>query len=245
MATTTTTTTVQAITNSLTNYWPIINSSLSDQAGSSSVSTTSSISYVSNRLAVSNDAVYINNGYMRIPAGTYFSSTFTLMMWVNMIQFPSAPTTLFDCGGGTYGNDDILLAIDQNGFLFTEVYKANTVSGKANVSNALTLNTWVHLTLTWDGSIAQIYINGVLGSSTTLVTANGIHGVSRTRCGFGLVYSSNTATLNAYMDEMRIYSRLQNNPFYLTFLIAIFINTCAFYRCLSSLEVFTQYLVNL
>lgn len=212
MATTTTTTTVQAITNSLINYWPII-SSLSDQAGSSSVTTTSSISYVSNRLLVSNDAVYINNGNMKIPTGTYFSSTFTLMMWVNMIQFPSAPTTLFDCGGGTYASDDILLAIDQNGYIFTEVWKAIIVSGKATVSNALTLNTWVHLALIWNDSIAQIYMNGVLGSSTTLVTANGINGATRNRCGFGLAYSSNTATLNAYMDEMRIYSRLQNNPF--------------------------------
>ena len=214
MTTTTTTTTVQAITNSLINYWPIISSSLSDQAGSSSVSTTSSISYVSNRLLVSNDAVYINNGYLKLPTGTYFSSTFTIMMWVNMIQFPSASTTLFDCGGGAYASDDILLAIDQNGYIFTEVWKAIIASGKATVSNALALNTWSHVALTWNGSIAQIYMNGVLGSSTTLVTVNGINGATRNRCGFGLAYSSNTATLNAYMDEMRIYSRLQNNPFW-------------------------------
>lgn len=145
---------------------------------------------------------------MKIPTGAYFSGNFTIMMWIKVLQLPNASIAIFDCGQGSFPNDDILLAIDQNGFLFTDIYYSTGVIGGNNALNTLPLNTWSHVALTWDGTTAVIYINGVVGSSTNSITSSSINSVPRNRCGFGLDYSSDSATLNAYLDEIRIYNRL-------------------------------------
>ena len=131
------------------------------------------------------------------------------MMWLKVISLPTASIAIFDCGQNTYPYDDILLAIDQTGLIFTNVYSGTTLIGKANSTNTVSSNTWIHVAVSWDGSIASVYINGALASSANSIGSGSPNSVSRTRCGFGLNYLSNLGSLNAYLDEMRIYSRFK------------------------------------
>lgn len=202
-----TTVTAQDNTNGLVNYWPIHNGDINDHVGSGSYSGATSTSFQLNRFSVQNDAIYLQNGYFTIQVRSYVTGNFALMMWAKIISLPSASVSIFDCGQNSYPYDDILLAIDQTGLISTSIYSGTTLIGSANAANSPSLDTWFHLALTWDGSITRIYINGALSSNASSIGSGNPNTVNRNRCGFGLNYLSNSASLNGYLDEIRIYSR--------------------------------------
>ena len=130
-------------------------------------------------------------------------------MWIQMNRFPSDSVALFECGQGSSRLYDIVLAIDPTGFLTLQLFKLVVIGG-ANSISALSLGSWSHLTLSWDGSTAKIYINGALASNansggTSLLSVS----LPTTQCGFGFLLDNSADGLNADLDEIRVYSRLR------------------------------------
>lgn len=70
-------------------------------------------------------------------------------------------------------------------------------------TTALALNTWTHITVTSDGSIVKLYINGVFNSSLNTASAIGL-GYPLHR--IGAIFSSISDRYAGQMDELRIYS---------------------------------------
>lgn len=128
-----------------------------------------------------------------------------------MNRFPSDSIALLECGKGSSRVYDIVLAIDPNGFLSFQLFNL-VVIGEANSISALSLGSWSHLTLSWDGSTAKIYINGALASNTNSIGSSLLSvSLPTTQCGFGFLLdnSGNADGLNADLDEIRVYNRLR------------------------------------
>ena len=70
-------------------------------------------------------------------------------------------------------------------------------------TTALALNTWTHITVTSDGSIVKLYINGVFNSSLNTASAIGL-GYPLHR--IGAIFSSVADRYSGQMDELRVYS---------------------------------------
>ena len=147
------------------------------------------------------------------------TTAFTLAAWVN------------PASRGTY--DEILskwgavLPVDHNGYTFAihpdgRSYVAASPDGNTGVSvlttTAIPVNTWTHLTGTYDGSKLRIYINGVLNNETiynggvfpTLddLSIGGVVG--------GAAVGGGISFFHGKIDEVMIYNRALNGSEVLT-----------------------------
>lgn len=95
-----------------------------------------------------------------------------------------------------------IVSFTSTGRLYLEVY-GNSVTpiGKVTASTAIVLNQWTHIAVSWDGTTASAYLNGVqVGASSTGV--GGFVGTrNRDNCFFG--YPGFTGSI----DEIRFYDR--------------------------------------
>ncbi len=74
----------------------------------------------------------------------------------------------------------------------------------------LTLNTWQHLAVTFDGTMLRLYINGIYSDS---VVASGA--ITNTNEAFhigGLPYSTNPYMLTGKLDEISLFNRALTGP---------------------------------
>lgn len=85
---------------------------------------------------------------------------FTLAMWVYLETNIPGPTYVFSSGGQTSKSYGIsILYDDDNRFHFHVRYKTGE---KFTVNAEPTLNTWMHLAMTFDDGTLMVYINGEL-----------------------------------------------------------------------------------
>jgi len=69
----------------------------------------------------------------------------------------------------------------------------------------LSINTWYHLAMTYDGSNLRIYVNGVLGATDALSQAN--NGTASATLKIGRLGSYAGVFMNGKIDDVRYYSR--------------------------------------
>ncbi|MFZ4773744.1 MAG: LamG-like jellyroll fold domain-containing protein [Terrimicrobiaceae bacterium] len=142
-----------------------------------------------------------SDDFAQAPSGEYFTGDFTVMAWVYVRNFNSW-SRLIDFGNGP-NSDNILFAIS-NGT--TGQPNLHVFNGGSNSNftapSPISLNQWVHLAATLQGTSAKIYVNGALVASANLNTPRNI---VRNRCYIG---RSNwgESLANAFMSDLSIWS---------------------------------------
>ena len=110
----------------------------------------------------------------------------TIETWVNVISFTTS-------GLFTAGNFDV--GYNTSGNLY--FYYNNGTDINLYSTNTITLNTWNHIAMTWDGTNLRLFINGVVGLTTTLSGTPALQGSVK----IGVM---NSSTINAYLTNLRV-----------------------------------------
>jgi len=184
----------------LINYWPMSN--LSDIISGSDLYGGSNYSFTTDRFGNNNSAIYFNNGFLKVPNGSYFNGDFTIIIWVNFKAFESM--TRFIDFQDQNGNNNVAFSMDSSGILLLLQTSDNTTLTSVNqFYQTLLLNTWYHVTAVLQGTNAYIYVNGVLQITGTLSSPSN---VTRTMNFIGQCNSNgNTSTTNAIFDDIKIF----------------------------------------
>jgi hypothetical protein len=126
----------------------------------------------------------------------------TLSAWVNASAFASPGRIFFKSDNS--GN--AVYSLDTNSTTVRFVIR-NSSSTAVTVSSSTTLSTstWYHLVGTYDGTTANLYINGRLDSSGSLAGPLSTYSASRD-LGIGAV-DTGSQFWNGKIDEARIYNR--------------------------------------
>jgi hypothetical protein len=126
------------------------------------------------------------------------SAEFTLEAWAKTATASSYQTVI--------GTESTLRQI---GFLNNSViYGGNGGSGnilRTTFTNSVSVNTWYHLCMTFDGVTAYCYVDGVLRDSNTIGALSGYPGPARSI--IGSYNTSGAEYLNGKVGIARIYNR--------------------------------------
>jgi hypothetical protein len=95
---------------------------LTDVIGGAYLFGGSNYSFVPDRFCSLNSAIYLNKGYLQVPAGVYFSGDFTLTAWIYLKSYQSY-SRIFDFGNGE-GKDNFtnFAKIDYRWILIRQFY---------------------------------------------------------------------------------------------------------------------------
>ena len=106
----------------LVHYWPFSNS-LNDEVGEAHLEWGQNAYLTNDQYGNPNSAVRLSNGYLKAPAGVYFSNDFTVTAWVKL------NTARYQSRVLEFGNDDF--------------YGDNFEFGFKDSTNCVFLNTWI------------------------------------------------------------------------------------------------------
>lgn len=129
----------------------------------------------------------------------------SLSCWVNLSTWGTSYDSLVNLSTGTGWNDTRLAFVRNNTANRIGFCIANGSTFNITVMTSdLPLNTWTHLTGTFDGSTIKIYVNGVLNNSTT-TTFNSIV-YSNAVLNIGSWSNSNNYPINGKLNDVRVYN---------------------------------------
>ena len=72
----------------LTNHWPF-NNNFNDIISGANIFNGINYAFTKDRLNSDLSAVYLNNGYLQVPAGIYFNGDLTISLWIKIFQYTS------------------------------------------------------------------------------------------------------------------------------------------------------------
>ncbi|MDX1446703.1 LamG domain-containing protein, partial [Lishizhenia sp.] len=134
----------------------------------------------------------------------------TVEAWIRPTYFGGANTSnavVTRINTGFQDNDGYALSVGNGGVVTAEVgYGTTTAPYAVLVStnpNAVSLNTWSHIAMTFDGSILKIYVNGVLNTSAF---ADYPVSASTQPLAIGYRPQYNQGYFNGSIDEVRIWN---------------------------------------
>ena len=175
---------------------------MTDNIGSSNMAQGSSTYFTSDRSGNSNAALAFNGGYTYVPSGVFFSTSFTIAVWVYPVSLgPFSRILDFGSGAGSGGGVENVVLAQTWSNTNQPYFYMNGVNYLTSTS--LTMNSWQHLAATYDGSTLKMYRNGASILSTSVTYS--LPSITRTYCYIG---KSNWADgdSNSYIDELRIYN---------------------------------------
>ena len=110
----------------LVNYWSFSNHTC-DLIGKADLLGGINVSFTGDLLSSPNSAIRLNDGYLIIPAGIYFTGgNFTIMAWVNIRAYNSF-FRLIDFGNGQEKDNVVfVLSSDTNGYPYFRVWNGNS-----------------------------------------------------------------------------------------------------------------------
>ena len=192
-------------TNGLIGYWPF-NGNANDLSGNGNNGTVNGATLTSDRFGNFNSSYSFDgvNDFIEIPTINF--SNYTISSWVNLDSFATTST------GGLSGIFSTLmgpfytgveLRVDGTGFI-TNLLGGNSSWYSATNSNSLQLNTWVNVTVSWDGSVSKIYKNGILVETLNApyFTNNNFPIMIGTRGNY-----SNGGWLDGKIDDIGLWNR--------------------------------------
>jgi hypothetical protein len=134
---------------------------------------------------------------------TYFTGELTVIMWVNIIAFQAASSSLFFCTDQNTNNELRLQLVATTNKLnfYTKPNNAFVANIQATSYTIPTGTTWTHLAVTLSATSSKIYADGV-----QVATGTGGTAPDTPKCYIGgapnyAVYS------NANYDEIKFFSR--------------------------------------
>lgn len=188
-----------AIVDSLMVYYPF-DSNANDYSGNNYHATVSGAT-LSN--GVKKNAYNFNgiNNYIQTP---YLPATsqFSISIW-----FKTSST-----GGGERlywgtGTNKVILDLAIGSKLEWYIQTSTSTLGYIVSNLTYNINSWNHAVLIYDGNKVNLYINGVLDTSTGSITGNSIAGA----INLGTNYNQSSNWYYGLMDEFRFYSRALSN----------------------------------
>jgi hypothetical protein len=216
LANTSTTTSAMAsstLTNNLTAYWK-----MDESSGNASDATGNGYTLTNNN-SVWFAAAKINNGAVFASAnsknfskssvsGLVPSSTLTVSAWV-YLSSNNGEAIVSKGNVGTYSGPYIFAINVTNGLSFYSSNGSN--AGWVGVNWTPSLNTWYHVAVTFNAGSVAFYVNGVQQGTTQSAVVSSLN-QSDTNSFFVGAYSTNGGTANAAffdgkMDEMGVWSR--------------------------------------
>ena len=153
---------------------------------------------LANGHAGSNKSIFLSNGYLNVPEGIYFGSSFTVIAWIKLTQILDN-MTFIDFGNGA-DIDNVLIQINQYMIMASTYNGENASTISASIS--FQLNEWYHLAYVLAQSTGFIYINGIQVANGSQVTPME---VMRTRNFIGKSNWEGDPNANAFFQNIRIY----------------------------------------
>ncbi len=136
---------------------------------------------------------------------------FTYSAWVNPGQLQNGKRIISKAGGVSVTIQNIS---SSNRVYFNLTCSGGDMTVQTTATDVLTVGAWNHVLVTWDGKSctlpsSNIYINGKLAAKhASSVNASGTKSSdSYGPLTIGNQYSSYTAQIQGYMDDVRVYSR--------------------------------------
>ena len=186
------------------NYWSFTNN-VDDSIGIAHLYDGVNAFLANDRFGYNNSALRLNSGYYCVPPGVYFSGPFTASVWVNAKSY-SKYARVFDFSVNV-NNDNIVFAMFRNGISssYFAILYGSSVTKELNCESTIVLNEWIHLAVTFNGSLTNFYYNGISsGSSLQLTNPNN---AVRNLNYIGKSNWPQDELVNAVFDELRIYNR--------------------------------------
>lgn len=122
-------------------------------------------------------------------ASSLNSTTISLSAWTYVENTTAGQTpVIFDLSNGTSQSIFLLYHEVSNRRAYFKIGATRTIGEWCTPNNSWPVNTWVHISLTYDSALTSndpvIYLNGVSQSITEIAKPNGISsGVTRVQCG--------------------------------------------------------------
>jgi len=167
-----------------------------------------------------NSAVYLNNSNDFINCGganINLGNTFTAEAWIKIQSYPAVGKqytiiSKMSFAATSFSDFPFSLNIGSQGNLFARFSKGDDYTADLTVidTTPLTLNTWHHVAVSFQGSVASLYHNAVIVD--TAIAANpftistGTRPLTIGRAGFEISVPPGTTSFIGFIDEVRIWS---------------------------------------
>ena len=196
----------------LIHYWSF-NGNLNDVVGGKHLTNGANCKLSNDRFGRPNSAISLNNGYYKVPTGTYLSGDFTLSLWFNVRSMETMPT-MFEVSNYQLGGDNDRVSF----FLFDSKIRFTISEATKNRLACIALifrvelNKWIHATFVYAKNSRKIYINGVEQVITCVIdTREGPTNVIRSTNFIGrnvntLRFNYSWPDFKGDLDEIRIYN---------------------------------------
>ena len=187
------------------NYWSFTNN-VNDSIGTAHLYNGVNASLTHDRFGNNNSALRLGLGYYCVPPGVYFNGPFTTSVWVNA-KSKTNWARVFDFSVSGAISHNIIFAIftEATSVPVFQVYFVNSSATTLSSKTNLVLNEWIHLAVTFDGSMANFFYNGVFTGNHTLYQPSNL---TRSTNYIGKSNWAQNALANAVYDELRIYNRV-------------------------------------
>lgn len=132
------------------------------------------------------------------PSDFDFGSELTISAWVNPTAYSGSIFHRWESG-----TEELFFVIHSSGVL---EYQIIGISPTMTANNVISLNTWTHVILVYDGSSVKFYVDGALDSSVSVsgtfsnANANAYIGANPDRSGTELPFKG-------VLDDIQIYNR--------------------------------------
>ena len=185
--------------------WLPLNGNLENQ-GLSNVTVTNNRATVDNNGKIGKCYSFGSSKRITVSQPANLSTTAaSLSCWVNLSAWGSSYDSLVNLSTGTGWSDTRLAFVRNNtanriGFC---VANGSTYNFTVMTSD-LPLNTWTHLTGTFDGSTIKIYVNGVLNNSAATTFNSLVYGSAV--LNLGSWSNGNNYPITGKLNDVRVYS---------------------------------------
>ena len=185
--------------------WLPLNGNLENQ-GLSNVTVTNNGATVDNNGKIGKCYSFGSSKRITVSQPANLSTTAaSLSCWVNLSAWGSSYDSLVNLSTGTGWNDTRLAFVRNDtanriGFC---VANGSTYNFTVMTSD-LPLNTWTHLTGTFDGSTIKIYVNGVLNNSAATTFNSLVY--SSAVLNLGSWSNGNNYPITGKLNDVRVYS---------------------------------------
>lgn len=145
-----------------------------------------------------------NSAYGTVPYNAAFAlQTFTYEAWIKPVAYEwGGNTDGMIMAFGDAGSHGVVMGFQGTGLKFWIVDGGGTLRAAGSAANAAPLNLWSYCVLTYDGTTARLYINGV--QVTSLAFTGVTYSTTLPFC-VGSYGSGNTQVFDGYLDEIAVY----------------------------------------
>ena len=148
-----------SLTKGLINYWSF-SGNLNDSIGNSHLFGGMNYNLTLDRFNSSYSAISLIDGFLNMPPGVYFNSSFTAMGWIKVKIFTNW-ARFFDIGIGQ-ANQNVVLCYTHGFTGIPRGFTMNDISSSGlDSASPLDSNKWQHLAFVLDNQNAYIYIDGL------------------------------------------------------------------------------------